>query len=83
GQWQSIIAAGGQKMDFDAQDSSADADGRGYNLTIGGSYRFAENWRTGVFAGAYRQNLEAGPRDSDYKLNSYIATAFLQYYYAN
>ncbi|GKS05441.1 autotransporter domain-containing SGNH/GDSL hydrolase family protein [Pseudomonas syringae pv. theae] len=79
GQWQSIIAAGGQKMDFDAQDSSADADGRGYNLTIGGSYRFAEHWRTGVVAGAYRQNLEAGARDSDYKLNSYIATAFLQY----
>ncbi|EGH18849.1 autotransporting lipase, partial [Pseudomonas savastanoi pv. glycinea str. race 4] len=41
-------------------------------------YRFAENWRTGVVAGAYRQNLEAGPKDSDYKLNSYIATAFLQ-----
>ncbi|EGH18859.1 hypothetical protein Pgy4_38453, partial [Pseudomonas savastanoi pv. glycinea str. race 4] len=38
GQWQSVLAAGGQKMDFDAQDSSADADGRGYNLTIGGSY---------------------------------------------
>ncbi|RMR18434.1 Autotransporting lipase [Pseudomonas amygdali pv. ulmi] len=79
GQWQSMLSAGGQKMDFDAQDSSADADGRGYNLTIGGSYRFAENWRTGVVAGAYRQNLEAGQRDSDYKLNSYIATAFLQY----
>ncbi|KPW25427.1 Outer membrane autotransporter barrel [Pseudomonas cannabina pv. alisalensis] len=79
GQWQSILSAGGQKMDFDAQDSSADADGQGYNLTIGGSYRFAENWRTGVVAGAYRQTLEAGPRDSDYKLNSYIATAFLQY----
>ncbi|MCD5995234.1 autotransporter domain-containing protein [Pseudomonas sp. CDFA 602] len=79
GQWQSIIAAGGQKLDFDAQDSSADADGRGYNLTIGGSYRFADHWRAGVAAGAYRQNLDAGPRDSDYKLNSYIATAFLQY----
>ncbi|MBP0942103.1 esterase EstP [Pseudomonas alliivorans] len=79
GQWQDILSAGGQKLDIDAQDTSADADGKGYNLTIGTSYRFAENWRTGVVAGAYRQNLEAGPRDSDYKLNSYIATAFLQY----
>ena len=79
GQWQGILSAGGQKLDIDAQDTSADADGKGYNLTIGTSYRFAENWRTGVVAGAYRQNLEAGPRDSDYKLNSYIATAFLQY----
>ncbi len=79
GQWQGILSAGGQKLDIDAQDTSADADGKGYSLTIGTSYRFAENWRTGVVAGAYRQNLEAGPRDSDYKLNSYIATAFLQY----
>ncbi|MEE4948909.1 esterase EstP [Pseudomonas alliivorans] len=79
GQWQGVLSAGGQKLDIDAQDTSADADGKGYNLTIGTSYRFAENWRTGVVAGAYRQNLEAGPRDSDYKLNSYIATAFLQY----
>ncbi|WP_440089203.1 esterase EstP [Pseudomonas fragariae (ex Marin et al. 2024)] len=79
GQWQGILSAGGQKLDINAQDTSADADGKGYNLTIGTSYRFAENWRTGVVAGAYRQNLEAGPRDSDYKLNSYIATAFLQY----
>ncbi|MCD5986102.1 esterase EstP [Pseudomonas sp. CDFA 610] len=79
GQWQGILSAGGQKLDIDAQDTSADAHGKGYNLTIGTSYRFAENWRTGVVAGAYRQNLEAGPRDSDYKLNSYIATAFLQY----
>ncbi|MEE4895686.1 esterase EstP [Pseudomonas alliivorans] len=79
GQWQGILSAGGQKLDIDAQDTSANADGKGYNLTIGTSYRFAENWRTGVVAGAYRQNLEAGPRDSDYKLNSYIATAFLQY----
>lgn len=79
GQWRAIVAAGGQKMDFDAQDNSADADGHGYNLTLGSSYRFAENWRAGMVAGAYRQNLEAGPRDSDYKLNSYIATAFIQY----
>lgn len=79
GEWRAIVAAGGQKMDFDAQDNSANADGHGYNMTVGGSYRFAENWRAGMVGGAYRQNLDAGERDSDYKLNSYLATAFVQY----
>ncbi|WP_268798271.1 esterase EstP [Pseudomonas huanghezhanensis] len=79
GQWRGIVAGGGQKMDFDAQGNSANADGHGYNVTVGGSYRFAEDWRAGLVAGAYRQTLEAGPRDSDYKLNSYIATAFVQF----
>lgn len=79
GQWRAILAGGGQKLDIDAQDSAATADGHGYNLTLGGSYRFAEDWRAGLVAGAYRQRLEAGPRDSDYRLNGYIATAFLQY----
>jgi outer membrane lipase/esterase len=79
GQWQAIVAAGGQNLDFDEQSSSASADGSGYNLTIGGSYRLNEAWRAGVAAGAYRQKLEAGPQDSDYRLNSYLATAFLQY----
>jgi outer membrane lipase/esterase len=63
GEWRAIVAGGGQKMDFD----------------VGGSYRFADDWRAGLVAGAYRQTLEAGAKDSDYKLNSYIATAFVQY----
>jgi len=79
GEWRAIVAASGQKMDFDAQDNSANADGHGYNVTVGGSYRFAENWRAGMVGGAYRQNLDAGELDSDYKLNSYLATAFVQY----
>lgn len=79
GTWRAIVAAGGQKLDFDAQDNAANADGHGYNLTVGGSYRFADNWRAGLVAGAYRQNLDAGTRDSDYKLDSYLATAFVQY----
>ncbi len=79
GQWQAIVAAGGQDLDFDAQNSAASADGHGYNLTIGGSYRLSEAWRAGIAAGAYRQKLEAGSQDSDYKLNSYLATAFLQF----
>lgn len=43
GEWRAIVAGGGQKMDFDAQSNSASGDGHGYNLTVGGSYRFAED----------------------------------------
>ncbi len=63
----------------DSQSSGASADGNGYSLNIGGSYRLNEAWRVGVAAGFYRQNLEAGNNDSDYKLNSYLATAFAQF----
>ncbi|NWB91335.1 esterase EstP [Pseudomonas agarici] len=79
GQWRAIVAAGGQHLDFDDRSSSASGDGSGYNLNIGGSYRLNEAWRVGVAAGFYRQKLEAGPNDSDYKLNSYMGTAFAQY----
>lgn len=79
GQWRAIVAAGGQHLDIDEQDSSASADGNGYNLTVGGSYRLNDAWRVGLATGFYRQNLEAGDRDSDYKLNSYLGTAFAQY----
>lgn len=80
GQWQAIVAAGGQNLDFDSQRSSASADGRGYNLTIGGSYRLDEAWRVGIAGGVYRQKLEAGAQDSDYRLDSYLATAFAQFH---
>jgi outer membrane lipase/esterase len=79
GEWRAIVAGGGQYMDFDNKNGSASADGHGYNLTIGGSYRLNEVWRAGVAAGFYRQTLEAGERDSVYTLNSYLATAFVQY----
>ncbi|MCP1478336.1 outer membrane lipase/esterase [Pseudomonas chlororaphis] len=79
GQWRAIVAAGGQHQDFDSQRSGASADGNGLNLNIGGSYRLDEAWRVGVLAGAYRQKLEAGNNDSDYKLNTYLGTAFVQY----
>lgn len=82
GEWQAIIAAGGQDLDFDSQSSAASGDGRGYNLTVGGSYRLSDAWRIGLAAGAYRQKLEAGPSDSDYTLNSYLATAFAQFQYS-
>ncbi|MBC2689405.1 esterase EstP [Pseudomonas kielensis] len=79
GQWRAIVAGGGQHQDFDGQNSAASGDGSGYNLNIGGSYRLNDAWRVGVAAGFYRQNLEAGNNDSDYKLNTYMGTAFAQY----
>ncbi|AKA22118.1 esterase EstP [Pseudomonas chlororaphis] len=79
GQWRAIVAGGGQHQDFDSQHSGASADGNGFNLNVGGSYRLNEAWRVGVLAGAYRQKLEAGGNDSDYKLNTYLGTAFAQY----
>ena len=79
GQWQAILATGAQDLDFDGQHSAASGDGRGYSLTVGGSYRIDEAWRVGLAAGAYRQKIEAGAEDSDYKLNSYLATAFAQF----
>ncbi|MDR0280053.1 MAG: autotransporter domain-containing protein [Paucimonas sp.] len=79
GQWQAIVAASGQNLDLDSQSGSASADGHGYSLTVGGSYRLDENWRVGIAGGFYRQKLEAGPQDSDYRLNSYLATVFAQF----
>lgn len=79
GQWQAYVATGAQRLDFDDQRSSASGDGRGYNLTVGGSYRLDEAWRLGVVAGVYRQQLEVGEYESDYKLNSYLASVFAQY----
>lgn len=79
GQWRGFITGGGQHLDYDDQDSAADGDGFGYNLTLGGSYRIDDAWRVGAAAGFYRQKLEAGPEDSDYKLNSYLGSLFVQY----
>lgn len=79
GQWRAIVAAGGQHLDVDDQSSAASADGTGSNLNIGGSYRLNEAWRVGIAGGFYRQDLEAGHNDSDYTLNSYLATAFAQF----
>ncbi|WP_194791248.1 esterase EstP [Pseudomonas sp. UFMG81] len=79
GQWQAFVATGAQDLDFDSQRSSASGDGRGYNLTLGGSYRLDDAWRLGLAGGVYRQKLEAGQQDSDYKLDSYLASAFAQF----
>lgn len=79
GQWQAFVSTGAQDLDFDSQRSAASADGHGYNLTLGGSYRLNDAWRLGLAGGVYRQKLEAGAQDSDYKLDSYLATAFVQF----
>ncbi|MDX5374113.1 MAG: autotransporter domain-containing protein [Pseudomonadaceae bacterium] len=77
GQWRAFVNAGGQRQSYDIYES--DADGNGYNLNFGGSYRLDEAWRVGLAAGLYEQDLEAGEADSDYDLRSYLATAFAQY----
>lgn len=79
GQWRGYVNGGGQHLDYDDQDSAADGDGFGYNLNLGGSYRLDDAWRIGVAAGIYGQKLEAGPEDSDYKLNSYLGSLFAQF----
>ncbi|MDH0301439.1 MULTISPECIES: esterase EstP [unclassified Pseudomonas] len=80
GQWQAFVATGGQDLDFGSQRSAASGDGRGYNLTLGGSYRLDDAWRVGLAAGVYRQKLEVGQQDSDYKLDSYLGSAFAQFH---
>ena len=55
------------------------ADGDTYGVELGGSYRFDANWRFGAAFGAFRQELEAGERDSDYQLDTYLASAFGEY----
>lgn len=79
GQWQAIVAAGGQRLDFDSQAGAAAGDGHGYNLTLGTSYRINQSWRLGAAASAARQKLEMGEHDSRYTLDSYLATLFAQY----
>ena len=79
GQWRGFVSGGGQHLNYDDQSSAADGDGFGYNLNLGGSYRIDDAWRIGVAAGFYGQKLEAGPKDSDYKLNSYLGSLFAQF----
>ncbi|WP_278956902.1 autotransporter domain-containing SGNH/GDSL hydrolase family protein [Aquipseudomonas alcaligenes] len=77
GQWRSFVNGGGQRLSYDVYES--DADGNGYSLNVGGSYRLDDAWRVGLAAGFYEQGLEAGEANSDYDLRSYLATAFAQY----
>lgn len=78
-QWRSFVSAAGQHIDIDGQDAGASADGNGYSLSLGGSYRLNDAWRAGVAMGAYQQELDAGSANSNYKLDSYLVSAFAQY----
>ncbi|KRW58979.1 esterase EstP [Pseudomonas sp. TTU2014-080ASC] len=79
GQWRTFVSASAQRLDFDRQAAGASGDGNGYNLNLGGSYRLNEDWRVGLAAGLYEQDLEAGRADSKYNLRSYMATAFAEF----
>ena len=83
GQWRPLLAGGGQRQEIDKQATSVSSDGKGYNLNIGTSYRLDETWRFGVAGGFYRQRLETGANESDYKLNSYMGSVFAQYQHSH
>ncbi len=78
-QWRGFVSGGAQHLDYDDQDSAADGSGYGANLTLGTSYRLDDAWRVGGSLGFYRQKLELGSDDSDYKLNSYLGSLFVQF----
>ena len=79
GQWQSLVAASGQRLAFQRGEAVAEGDSQGLGLTVGGSYRLDPNWRLGVALGVQDQQLEAGTADSEYDLRSYLLSAFAQY----
>ncbi|WXL26240.1 autotransporter domain-containing protein [Ectopseudomonas mendocina] len=79
GQWRTFVSASGQRMDFDRQASGASGDCNGYSLNLGASYRLNEDWRVGLAAGLYEQELEVGRADSNYDMRSYMATAFAEF----
>lgn len=79
GQWRGFIDGGVSRADFEGADSSAEGDAQGKALSLGGSYRLDQNWRLGVALELQDQELQLGPRDSEYGLRSYLASAFAQY----
>jgi outer membrane lipase/esterase len=78
-EWRGFVVGGGQRQDYAHQDNAKSADGNGYSLNLGASYRLDDAWRIGAALGAYEQKLQVGNANSDYKLNSYVASAFAQY----
>lgn len=80
GQWRGFLGGGTQHHNFDDADTSASGNGDSYGLHAGGSYRLDEQWRVGAAINIQQQKLELGPRDSEYSLRSYLASAFAQYH---
>ncbi|HLD68851.1 MAG TPA: autotransporter domain-containing protein [Pseudomonas sp.] len=77
GQWRGFVDAGGQRQDFERQAGLVDADGEGYSLNLGASYRLDQGWRVGLALGLDDTELEA--ESSDYDLRSYLLSVFAQY----
>lgn len=78
-EWRGFLVGGGQRQDYDSQDNSPSADGNGYSFNIGTSLRLDEAWRLGGAIAGYQQNIEAGSANSEYDVDSYVASAFAQY----
>ncbi|WP_371920139.1 autotransporter domain-containing protein [Pseudomonas sp. F(2018)] len=79
GHWRGFVDGSTRRADLDGRDTSAAGDASGEGLSLGGSYRLSEQWRLGAALDVQEQDLQLGPRDSDYGLRSYLASAFVQY----
>ena len=80
GRWRGFVDGSMRRADLDGSDTSAAGDVSGKGLSLGGSYRLSEQWRLGAALDVQEQDLQLGPRDSDYGLRSYLASAFAQYH---
>jgi outer membrane lipase/esterase len=80
GRWRGFVDGNARRADLDGSDTSAAGDVSGKGLSLGGSYRLSQQWRLGAALDVQEQDLQLGPRDSDYGLRSYLASAFVQYH---
>jgi outer membrane lipase/esterase len=80
GRWRGFVDGSARRAELDGSDTSAAGDVSGKGLSLGGSYRLSEQWRLGAALDVQEQDLQLGPRDSDYSLRSYLASAFAQYH---
>ena len=80
GRWRGFVDGLTRSADLDGSDTGAEGDVSGLGLSLGGSYRLAEQWRVGAALEMQDQDMELGPRDSDYGLRSYLGSAFAQYH---
>lgn len=79
GRWRGFVDGSVRRADLDGSGTSAAGDASGKALNVGGSYRLSEPWRLGAALSMQEQDLQLGPRGSDYGLRSYLANAFAQY----
>ncbi|MEK1906452.1 MAG: autotransporter domain-containing protein [Pseudomonas sp.] len=79
-QWRSFVSGAARQSDYDGAQSPASGDGSGQGVSLGASYRAAQDWRIGMTLDLQQQELELGARDSDYDLRSYLGGVFAQYH---